>query len=173
MDTQTIDQSTFLKAVGTLMREAYIGPDNPAGTWFTDNEGDSGILGMLERVDAERASRVIGYPEGASIASHANHIRFALNLVNRAIRGEDVNASADWPSSWSTVTVSDAEWRELKDAIKSEFDTMIATLAQGPHWRDPMVLTATIGVVAHGAWHLGAIRQLIAVSLRFAKEALR
>ena len=57
MDTQTIDQSTFLKAVGTLMREAYIGPDNPDGTWFTDNEGDCGILGMLERVDAERAIR--------------------------------------------------------------------------------------------------------------------
>ena len=166
MSEYTIDQSAFVEALGALMREAYMGPDDPNATWFADNEPDCGIVGMLERVDAEQASRVIGYPDGASIASHADHIRFALNLVNRAIQGEDAHANADWSSSWDTVTVSDTQWRELRDAVKREFDTLIATLAPGPQWDDRMLLTGAMGVVAHGAWHLGAIRQLVAMTAR-------
>lgn len=163
MSTQTIDQNAFVEALGTLMREAYIGPDNPNATWFADNEADCGISGILDRVDAEQASRVIGYPDGASIASHANHIRFALNLVNRAVQGEDAHAKADWSSSWKTVSVSESEWSELKDAVKREFDSLIATLAPGPQWDDRMMLNGAMGVVAHGAWHLGALRQLVAL----------
>ncbi len=105
MSAQTIDQGAFVAALGTLMREAYLGPDDPNATWFADNEPDCGIVGMLEQVDAEQAS----------IASHANHVRYALNLVNRAVAGEDAHANG------------------------------------------------AMGVVAHRAWHLGAIRQLVAL----------
>ena len=66
MNDHMIDQSSFLEAMETLMREAYRGPDNPNAPWFADNEPDCGIAGMLEQVNAEQASRVIGYPQGAS-----------------------------------------------------------------------------------------------------------
>ena len=159
----TLDQEQFISAVRSLMQEAYVGPEHPERTWFVDNERDAGFLGIINRVTAEQASHVIGYPEGASIASHVNHIRFALSLVTRAANGEDSFSSADWSGSWSVVSVDENQWSKLRASVRSELEALVPTLEPGPHLEDPMFLTGTIAVIAHGAWHLGAVRQLAAV----------
>jgi hypothetical protein len=159
----TIDQQSFINAVRTLMHEAYVGPEHPERTWFVDNERDAGFLGLLDRVSAEQASRVVGYPDAASIASHANHIRFALNLVNRAARGEDAFSDADWTGSWNVVAVGELEWARLRAAVRSEYEALVATLETGPQWADPVMMTGAMAVIAHGAWHLGGLRQLVTI----------
>ena len=69
----------------------------------------------------------------------------------------------DWSSSWNTVSVTEAQWHELRGEVMREFNSLTKTLGPGPQWDDGAMLSGAMGVMAHGAWHLGAIRQLIAL----------
>lgn len=169
MENTTIAQASLLEALRTLTTEAFLGPPDPRGTWFVDNEADSGFVGLLDRVTAEQASVEKGYPAGGSIAAHAYHIRFALDLVLRASRGEPAFESARWSESWNRTQVTSSEWESLRQELREQVKGLLATLQPGPHWSDPLVLTGSMAVVAHGAWHLGAVRQLVASSSTTAK----
>lgn len=162
METNVITQDSFLEALRHLVTEAYLGPADPRGTWFVDNEANSGFVGILDRVSAVQASVERGYPAGGSIASHAFHIRFALDLVIRANRGEPAFENARWSESWSRNAVTASEWDELRTELRAQVGELVASLQPGPQWSNPMMLTGSMAVVAHGAWHLGAIRQLAA-----------
>ncbi len=57
--------SEMLKiALRTLIIEAYVGPEDPRMTWFTDNEEGSGFIGTLARLDVATALRPF-VPEGS------------------------------------------------------------------------------------------------------------
>lgn len=161
-DKQIIAQDSFLEALRLLVNEAFLGPADPRGTWFVDNEADSGFVGILDRIDAVQASVERGYPEGGSIAAHAFHVRFALDLVLRAARGDQAFENAQWSESWARSTVSLDEWDSLRTELRRMVGELTATLAPGPQWSQSLVLTGSMAVMAHGAWHLGAIRQLAA-----------
>ena len=157
-------------ALLTLLREAYIGPPElNQGTWFTDNNPASGILGALEKVSAAQASRKPGGKDSDTIAAHLNHLLYSLTLANKAYRGENAYAGADWKKSWAVQKVSAEEWLELKESFKSEFRTLEEAIRGGVPLDVPAVLTGTIALIAHGAWHLGALWQLL--SLDNAKKA--
>lgn len=158
---ETIDQKMFLDGIRRLMEEVYLGYERPDGTWITENEPWSGFLGQLRDLRAAEASSPIGYPDGASIASHTNHLRFSLNLANRAFRGENAYENADWNGSWLVNAVSEDEWQTMLRELESEYRNLVPLLAPGGIWSDSRILTGVVGLVAHGAWHLGAIRQMI------------
>lgn len=160
MENSVITQEAFLEALKVLVTEAYRGPANPSGTWFVDNEPDSGFIGILDRVDSVVASAEQGYPSGGSIAAHAYHMRFALDLVVRASRGEPAFEHANWADSWVRTEVNETEWSDLRADLRRLVNELMASLVPGPQWSDPLVLTGSMAVMAHGAWHLGAIRQL-------------
>lgn len=162
MENNVITQESLLEALRLLVNEAYLGPADPRGTWFVDNEANSGFVGILDRIDAVQASVERGYPENGSIAAHAYHIRFALDLVIRASRGEPAFENAKWSDSWARSTVNLDEWDALRAELRRMVGELTATLVPGPQWANPMMLTGSLAVVAHGAWHLGAIRQLAA-----------
>jgi len=160
MSNDSIQKSTLTKAALSLYDEAYLGPSDPnAGTWFTDNEPKCGFLGSIEALSAAEASRPLHRDEPLSIASHADHLRFALDLANRSTRGENPYAGADWARSWDSRAVSEAEWKTLVAALRKEYEDFRIALATGKAWDDPQSMTGTLGLIAHGAWHLGAIRQ--------------
>lgn len=142
-----------------LIAEAYDGPSDPGATWFADNEAASGLLGTLERLDAAAASAPLGPTGTASAAAHAGHMLFSLNLANRALRGENVHASAVWSDSWKQVQVDEAGWDSLLTELRAEYDSLCAAIESGMPWKDEMAITGIFGQLAHGAWHLGAIRQ--------------
>lgn len=162
-----IEEKTLGAMLTALIREAYDGPDDPRMTWFADNENGSGLLGTLERLSAAEASASppgaasSAGPGGASVAAHAGHVAFALNLANRALRGESVHAGADWKSSWNRRTVDEAGWRALLVELRTEYASLLEAIDEGLPWTDPMNMTGIFGQLAHGAWHLGAIRQLL------------
>jgi hypothetical protein len=160
MENPAIPQTVFLDGLRALVTEAYLGPPDPRGTWFVDNEAHSGFIGILDRVSAVRASVVEGYPAGASIAGHAYHIRFALDLVVRAARGDNAHETARWSESWARNAVTDQEWDVLRADLRRLVADLEATLVPGAAWSDPGIVVSAMAVVAHGAWHLGAIRQL-------------
>ena len=162
MSESTIEKRALTQAALALYDEAYLEAPNPkGGTWFTDNEAKCGFLGTIESLSAERASRPANEGDPITIASHVEHLRFALNLANRAARGENPYKDAKWARSWDLRAVTEAEWETLVAGLRKEYEDFRSALAAGWGWSDEESLTGTLGLIAHGAWHLGAIRQAL------------
>ena len=144
-------------ALQTLLTEIVNGP--PGSAAYMLNGGDPGLLGSLEKLSAAEAS---ARPNGrASVAAHVDHVRYGFEPLNRSLREANPFADADWAASWSRHTVTDAEWRERRDALAREARAWLAGFDTRTEW-DPVVLAGTIGSIAHLTYHLGAIRQLAA-----------
>lgn len=151
----TRDLTTVLP---TLLSELVNGsPDANAGTYML-NRGDRGLLDSLDNLSAAAASmRSAG---GGSIAAHVDHLCYGFSLLNRWAAGEDTPwKDADWTTSWQTSTVSDAEWRALRDELRREARAWIEAL-RTPREVDDKQLGWITGSVAHLAYHVGAIRQI-------------
>ncbi len=161
MNESSIEKRALTQAALALYDEAYLEAPNPkGGTWFTDNEAKCGFLGTIESLGAEEASRPASEGEPITIASHVEHLRFALSLANRAARGENPYKDANWARSWDLRAVSEAEWKALVAALRKEYEDFRSAL-EGWAWEDADSLTGAFGLIAHGAWHLGAIRQAL------------
>ncbi|MBN1685700.1 MAG: hypothetical protein JW852_03550, partial [Spirochaetales bacterium] len=93
--------------------------------------------------------------DGGNIAAH---VRYALSLANLAYKGENACADADWPGSWPAGGPDKTEWRELLDGLHSVFTLLEQNVASVREWNEIPMLTGTIALIAHGAWHLGAVR---------------
>jgi hypothetical protein len=137
----------------TLLSEALYGP---SGNAYFLNRGDRGLLSSLDALSAEAAS---ARPGGrASVASHVEHLRYGLELLNRAARGERL-ADADWAEAWRRQTVTEDQWRSLRAALANEAQSWLDVMKQPPAW-DETGLTDAAASIPHLAYHLGAIRQL-------------
>ena len=159
----TIDTS---RAVSRLFAELVDGTSTP-GEAFILNSGDVGLLRSLDRLSAEDASRSTN--DGATIAAHAQHVRFGLSLMNRWAReGGNPFADAKWDEAWKTSAVDDRQWRDIRTGLEDESHRWLQVL-QSPREVSASELMGMIGSIAHLAYHLGAIRQ-ISKALRGPKE---
>ena len=128
------------------------------GAAFILNSGDDGLLRSLEKLSAADASRSAN--EGATIAAHAQHLRYGLSLMNRwAAEGGDPFADATWDAAWKISAVDEPAWREIRDGLRAEIQRWQQTLGT-PRDVSEVELSGMIGSVAHLAYHLGAIRQI-------------
>lgn len=140
-----------------LMTELVSGASR-GGDAFILNSGDAGLLMSLEKLTAEEASRSVN--DGATIAAHAQHVRYGLSLMNRwAAEGGNPFADATWDAAWKLSRVDDAQWREIRDGLRTEALQWIETL-RSPREVNGIELSGMLGSVAHLAYHLGAIRQI-------------
>lgn len=144
----------LLERLREILRETYEGGVPGEGTEYLDHA--SGIRNTLRGLSAERASaRPDGHP---SIAAHARHMAFHLRVVAEWVQG--VRAKRDWLASFEPQTVNDQEWtgiqQQLEDA-RAEFLKAMETLGPGRLAGEG----AGLGAIAHLAYHLGAIRQLV------------
>jgi len=151
-----IARETVLRSLLMVLDEAYEGPADPRGTWFTNNALDSGVLGTLQETSAADASRP-PFPGARSIAAHANHLRFSLDVSTRWLRGE--TPDADWNESWALETVDEPAWSELREGIEGGYRALRSVVEARGEW-DELRLAGVAGAIAHAAYHLGAIRQL-------------
>ncbi|HEY6359651.1 MAG TPA: DinB family protein [Vicinamibacterales bacterium] len=149
----------------TLLRETLSGllrelVDGPSGdVAFVVNPGDQGLLGSLARLSAPDAS---ARPGGrSSVAAHVQHLRYGFEILNRWLRGENPFADASYAASWGRQQVTDEEWRDLRNALDREVRAWMSAVTAPREW-DAVTLSGAIGSVAHLAYHLGAIRQLVA-----------
>jgi hypothetical protein len=130
----------------------------PAGGAFILNSGDVGLLRSLDRLTAADASR--STPGGATIAAHAQHLRYGLSLMNRWAReGGDPFADATRDAAWRVSSVDDAAWAEIRAGLRDEVQRWGGALAS-PRDVSDVELTGMVASVAHLAYHLGAIRQI-------------
>jgi hypothetical protein len=150
----------FQRAVIKLLVEIFEGPPGGEEAYIL-NPGDSGLVRQLELISAGAASaRPI---QGrASIAAHTDHLHYGLSLLTRWAAGEaNPWANADWNASWQRTTVSDEQWRTLRDNLRREAEVWRNAATAFSTW-DDVAAAGAISSVAHTAYHLGAIRQILA-----------
>jgi hypothetical protein len=151
--------AVFLKALGTLLREIFDGP--PGNEAFLLNPGDPGLLRQLDSISAEAAS-ARPMPGKTTIAAHADHVHYGLTLLNRWAAGEaNPWATADWEASWRRGRVDNEQWRRLREALRNEANAWREAAVAERDWND-LTAAGTLASAAHTAYHLGAIRQILA-----------
>ena len=140
-----------------VLREAFEG-SSQAWSYFTDNNPEAGIFGTIGSKTAREASAVTG---GTTIAAHVHHAAFALEASTAWIKGD--RSSRDWKESWETSTVDESSWTELRDRLRRAYEDLRSAIEQ--HGMASVeAVGGAIGAVAHAAYHLGAIRQKVAVA---------
>ena len=148
--------SVLDRAIDVLLAELTEGP--PGDTAFIVNPGDAGLLRSLDALTAAEAS-VAPAGGGAPICAHVDHLRYGISLLNRWRRGEDPFGSAEYAASWRLTSVSDLEWRALRDALREELVSWRGALRDLDRLGD-LELEGVISSVVHLAYHFGAIRQI-------------
>lgn len=144
----------------TLFSELVNGA--PSGGAYILNSEDAGLLRSLDKLTAPDASR--STPGGATIAAHAQHLRFGLSLMNRwATEGGNPFADATWDEAWKVTTVDDDQWAEIRAGLRGETERWLQALGR-PRDVPAVALNGMMGSIAHLAYHLGAIRQIAAAA---------
>ena len=153
-------------AVSRLFSELVDGT-GADGSAFILNTGDIGLLRSLDKLPPAEASASTN--QGATIAAHAQHLRYGLSLMNEwAKDGGDPFANAKWDAAWKVAAVDGPAWDEIRNGLHEEAQQWLETL-QSPREITGIELAGMIGSIAHFAYHLGAIRQ-IGKTLRGPKE---
>ena len=137
-----------------VLREGVEGSSR-SFTYFIDSGGE--LRATLASLDAGDASKEIG---GNSIAAHAHHIRFGSDTFAAWIRGD--RARRDWSESWRVSAVNADEWTQLRRDVFASTDALRDAIEQLDE-SDEAQLGGAIGAIAHLAYHLGAIRQKLAM----------
>jgi len=157
----TETDSIFHRAASKLLTEIFDGP--PGSEAYILNPGDSGFLGQLEKISAATASKQ-AIPGKPTIAAHVDHVHFGMSLLTRWISGEENPwADADWNGSWKRLTVTDEQWSALRDDLRKQFETWRNAVVARTEWED-ITAAGALSTIAHTAYHLGAIRQLLAAA---------
>jgi hypothetical protein len=150
-----IAQLDFTKNLIALLKETFEGPSPDSGSSYLEN--GSGLFQTLDALTAEAASHE-PYAGGPTIAAHCAHLAYYVRVNhNYAMEREQ---HIDWPSSWRLQKVGDQEWEELKGSVRREYGGLIETI------ESLETLGARVGgeimpIVAHTAYHLGAIRHAL------------
>jgi hypothetical protein len=119
------------------------------------------IFETLEPVTAEEASRA-ATPLVGTLAAQVNHLAFYLDAgITFATEGPG-GEPPDWDGSWAVTTVTDEEWQALKENLRTQHGRMKALMETNPTWTVE-TLGGAIATIAHSAYHLGEIRQALAV----------
>ena len=147
-----ISQRHFVESVAYLLRETFEG--SPEGQPSAYLDRGVGVFSTLGRLSAEAAS---AHHHGTTIAAHTEHAKFYLDRLCEFINGR--TDRVNWEDSWLIETVNDEEWEALQASVRKAYEDTLKCLAQDHDWSEPQIGMA-MGLVAHTAYHLGAIRQL-------------
>ena len=152
-DKNYIAKDDFLKDVLVMLRETFEGSPEGQGSAYLDR--GIGVFPTIEMLSAEQVSKEIN---DITIAAHTEHFKFYLDRLCEFIKGrtEPVN----WEQSWLIDEVNDEEWNHLREGMKRSYEGILHCLANISDWNEEKTGMA-MGILAHTAYHLGAIRQLV------------
>lgn len=145
-----------------MYRETFEGEVKPGWCWIVSGPADASVLGSLDALTVDQA---YAEPKAGrkSIASHAAHLQYALDLTHKRLNGE--NPTPDWKSSFDAGARSPAAWEQLRKDLRTVYDGVLAFyegLRDKPiqEWV-PIQAVGLSAMIGHNAYHLGAIRQLM------------
>ena len=148
----TISQRHFVESVAYLLRETFEG--SPEGQPSAYLDRGVGIFATLAGTSAEAASR---HHHGSTIAAHTEHAKFYLDRMCEFINGR--TERVNWEDSWLIETVNESEWDALRQSVIRSYENVLRCIAGLENWSEDRVGEA-VAMVAHTAYHLGAIRQM-------------
>ena len=117
------------------------------------------LFETLATISAAEASRPVG-GRCATLAAQVNHVRVYLEVLERAMRGEEVGRT-DWAATWRVAGVDDAEWESLKQRLDAAYQRVLATMGGFTTWEGEDEIGGALAILAHTAYHLGEIRQAL------------
>jgi len=152
-----MNTSSISATMARLFGELVDGANQPNGAYIL-NTGDRGLLRSLETLSAADVSSSVN--GGATIAAHAQHVRYGLSLMNRWAReGGNPFADATWDAAWKISAVDAAQWDEIRNGVRDEAHRWLQVL-ETPREAADVELSGMIASIAHLAYHIGAIRQI-------------
>ena len=147
-----IAKDAFLKSILYLLRETFEGSPEGQGSAYLDH--GVGIFKTLETLSAEQVSRAVN---STSVAAQLEHAKFYLDRLCEFMTGR--TEKVNWEQSWLIDEVNEAEWDALRDSARKSYENTLRCLAGIEDWSEDNVGMA-MGMLAHTAYHLGAIRQI-------------
>ena len=152
-DKNTIERDDFLKDVLVILRETFEG--SPEGEPSAYLDRGIGVFPTIDKLSAAQVSKEIN---GISIAAHTEHFKFYLDRLCEFIKGR--TEKVNWEQSWLIDDVDDAEWEALRIAVKKAYENVLRTFAEVETWNGDNI-GDSVAIIAHTAYHLGAIRQIM------------
>jgi len=120
------------------------------------------FLETLDSVTAEAASER-ATAGTASIAAHVKHVIFYMDVIERSLRGEELG-KVNWREIWENdQPVSRDAWIAQVAALRAEFAKVLQMLSDPAMWEREDAFGEFMAIAVHSAYHLGAIRQALAV----------
>jgi hypothetical protein len=152
-DVKTIRRDDFLKGVLFVLGETFEGSPEGAGSAYLDR--GVGVFSTLEKLSAEQVSLETG---GTTIAAHTEHAKFYLDRLCEFMNGR--TGKVNWEQSWLIETVNETEWNHLRDGMRKSYEGVLHCFAEIEIWNGDNIGEA-VAIIAHTAYHLGAIRQMV------------
>ena len=145
-----------------MYRETFEGEVRPNWVWIVTGPAEASVLGSLATVSADDAYTPPA-PGRNSIAAHASHLKYTLELTLKRLHGE--NPSVDWEGSFKVGAPSPVAWEQLQKELRVAYDGVLAFYNEQrdrpiSKWQ-PIQIAGLVAMTGHNAYHLGAIRQLI------------
>ena len=145
-------KDAFLKSILYLLRETFEGSPEGAGSAYLDR--GIGVFNTLETLSAQQVSREIN---ATTIAAQTEHAKFYLDRLCEFIGGR--TERVNWEDSWLIEDVNETEWDALRAGVRKSYEGVLRCLSEVQDW-DERKIGMAMGILAHTAYHLGAIRQL-------------
>ena len=147
-----IAKDAFLKSILYLLGETFEGSPDGQGSAYLDR--GVGIFNTLEKLSAAQVSRECG---ATTIAAQTEHAKFYLDRLCEFMMGR--TEKVNWEQSWLIDEVNETEWDALRASARKSYENTLRCLAGIEDWSEDNVGMA-MGMLAHTAYHLGAIRQI-------------
>jgi hypothetical protein len=147
-----ITRAQFVEAVAYLLRETFEGSPPGQPSAFLDR--GVGFFNTIDELSAVAASTEF---HGTTIAAQTEHAKFYLDRLCEFLNGR--TTSVNWEDSWLIETVTDDEWAALRTTVRKSYEDVLRCLAEISDWNERQAGMA-VGMVAHTAYHLGAVRQI-------------
>ena len=145
-----------------MYRETFEGEVKPGWVWIVSGRPEESVLAGLATQTAAEAYAVPA-PGRKSIAAHARHLQYTLELTLKRLHGE--NPHTDWPNSFQVAETSDEAWNTLQRGLRDAYSAVLAffdlSRAKPVDEWPPIHVVGLAAMTAHNAYHLGAIRQLM------------
>lgn len=153
----SLQTENFVESLAYLLRETFEGSPEGQPSAFLDR--GVGFFNTLNELSAEQVSREYGE---TTIAAQTEHAKFYLDRLCEFMGGR--TEKVNWEDSWLIDDVNDHEWDALRQTMKQAYENALKCIASVSEW-DTRKAGMAIGLIAHTAYHLGAVRQ-IAKSVR-------
>jgi enamine deaminase RidA (YjgF/YER057c/UK114 family) len=147
-----IESKQFVESVAYLLRETFEGSPDGMPSAYLDR--GVGFFITLDGLSADAASKEF---YGTTIAAQTEHAKFYLDRLCEYINGR--TEAVNWDDSWLIETVNDTEWEALRGSVRKAYENTLRCLAEERDWTE-MQTGMALGLIAHSAYHLGAIRQI-------------